>query len=263
MPWTLKAIENKVFSRNTLAVVMGQLRFHPILLIRQKEGIGAFQMKIRKRFPRYAETATNVIVARPDHSGSAIAFDAQQEPQYIFSTEDDKTRIVLGTDSLSVENKAHEDRRQLIEDIELAISVLRKVYGALSAARLGLRYINLISKERIEKDLNRALSWKEIISGQFVALPDVVDLDGTLFYSEITSSVKSDGALTLRHGLLKDQENNSLHFRIDADRYINGAYDIDRTRDKLMSFSDDIFAMFMTAAGPALLEWMNNQGSSP
>ncbi len=256
MPWKITPIEHKTFGRNPLVVVTSQLRFHPIVLIKQGKGIGDFQDKLRHKFPAYSEVeTTNITIGRPQ-GGSDVALDTQREKQYIFATENGKTRIVLGSASLSIENKSHEQRAQLVEEFQSAISALREVYGEISTLRIGLRYVNAVSKETLQQDLGRTVNWTDIISHQFIRLPDPADTDA-LFYTEITSQIGQDGLLTIRYGLLKDTD-NQVRFRIDSDRYLNAPYDISTTKEKLIAFSDDIFSLYMMAAGPALQEWMSN-----
>lgn len=257
MAWQLQHVKHETFSRNPLVVVTSQLRFHPIVLIRQGERIGAFQDKIRQKFPIFAEEKMNVLTATNNPSGGEVVWDTKQETQYTFATENGNVRIILSSALIAIENKMHERRAQLVEDFELAINALTSVYGGISAVRLGLRYVDLINRDKLARDLGRNVQWCDIVSPQFLALPTPVDLDSTLFYKEITSSVRSEGALTLRYGLLRDTD-HVIKFRFDSDRYLNASYDVAKTREKIMSFSDDIYALFMMATGPVLKEWMLN-----
>jgi hypothetical protein len=54
-----------------------------------------------------------------------------------------------------------------------------------------------------------------------------------------------------------------LQFRLDTDRFIERGFDVGEVSTLLDGFSSDIFQVFMTAAGPSLLDWMNSKGDAP
>ncbi|HMU38072.1 MAG TPA: TIGR04255 family protein [Pseudomonadota bacterium] len=257
MSWKITPIKHETFDRNPLIAVIGQVRFHPIVLIKQGQGVGDFQNKIRGKFPAFSEVDINSITIAQQHGPTDVMLDSQKEKQFVFATENGSTRITLGASSLTIENRAHEERQQLVEDLDATIRALEGVYGALNPTRIGLRYINAISKETLRRDLSRnRLNWSEIISDQFMYLPNLVDLEETLFYKEITSKMPMEGFLTLRYGMIKELD-GEIRFRIDSDRFITQSYDVSRTQQTLISFSDDLFALYMSATGPALREWMS------
>lgn len=255
MSWKLRQREHETFDRNPLVVVVSQLRFHPIVRIKQGELIGHFQDEIRSQFPTFSESLSNIITARAGQSANDVVFDTDQEKQFVFTTESGNTRIVLGATSLSIENKAHERRSQLVDDFALAIHALRKAYGSISPIRIGLRYVNQISKETLSRDLGRTVSWNEAIHPQFLRLPDCVELEDTAFYSEITSPITSGGGMTVRYGLIREPD-QQVKYRFDTDRYRLGPFDVETASAIINSLSDDLFSVFMEAAGPALMEWM-------
>lgn len=86
----------------------------------------------------------------------------------------------------------------------------------------------------------------------------MADGEGTLFACEVASPVASGGAQTVRYGLVKDGDGRRK-FRLDVDRYVEGPVEPTAVVPLLSKFADDIFAVFIAAAGPELLEWMSER----
>lgn len=258
MGWQLEKSNHKVFEKNTLVVVASQLRFHPILLIKDGKHIAEFQEKIRSRFPIFSEQIARVIVSQPNPSDGEVKIETLEEKQYLFKKEDGSTTILLSSSSLALENRNHEERSQLISDFDMAINALLDIYAPVSARRIGLRYVNVIDKSKISGDLGREVNWAQLITEKFLTCPEgMVNLENTLFYSEFTSPMPEPllGAMTLRYGLIRASD-PVVKFRFDTDRYLEGAFDVSSTSEKITSFADDIFSLFISAAGPELQTWM-------
>jgi hypothetical protein len=62
--------------------------------------------------------------------------------------------------------------------------------------------------------------------------------------------------MTVKYGLLLARGARDQHFRLDTDRFVEGPVKIGEVPGLLERFSDDIFQVFMMAAGPKLIEWM-------
>jgi hypothetical protein len=69
--------------------------------------------------------------------------------------------------------------------------------------------------------------------------------------------------MTLRYGAITDASTKMQHFRLDTDRFLEGHFPLSDVEALLKLFSEDIFQVFMTAAGPALLEWMGKPRQTP
>ena len=140
--------------------------------------------------------------------------------------------------------------------MEVGIDALLKVYGPVTPTRLGLRYVDVVDKERIEADLGRRTTWQDLISDRFLSVPTgLANLEDTLFACEVVSAMPAGGALTVRHGLVREGD-QTVKYRLDADRYVESGIDPTRIVEQLGSFADDLFAVFVAAMGPDLREWM-------
>lgn len=248
MTWTLPSQPHRVFERNPLVAVIVELRFFPILKVPAK--VDDFQDKVRTVFPAFQEAKSQMINLGP------APVEVRSEHFFTFTKLDESSILSLSTSSLSLESRRHEHREQLFADVQVGVDALSTVFGPVATNRLGLRYVDVIDNERIAADLGRPTGWDRLISKPFAAVPaGVADLEETLFACEIASPIANGGAQTVRYGLIKDGDGRRK-FRLDVDRYVEGPIKPTQVVSLLNTFADDIFAVFMAAAGPDLLEWM-------
>lgn len=248
--WQLPDATQETYARNPLKAVVWQLRFHPILKI--PERIPEFQERVRSHFPRYQVIEGQKVDVRMQPM--TPAFQMRRETSHLFGSGDNQTTVSLGREAISITESNHHSRERLIETVELALKALAGAGIDVLPTRLGLRYVNLIDREAIGKDLGRAVEWRDLVNDRFLQLP-FVDLDATTtFYSEVTSE-KDPGVMTLRYGLLSD-DGSQPTFRLDADRYEQGTASVTSVVSRIREFAADIFAVFQQAAGRTLLEWM-------
>jgi uncharacterized protein (TIGR04255 family) len=250
MAWKLPRQPHRVFERNPLVAVIVELRFHPVLKVPAK--VADFQDKVRTTFPAFQQLQTQTVSLGPG------PVHIRGGETYTFTKADESSVLSLATGSMSIESRHHQRREQLFGDVKVAVDALLAVYGPIAATRLGLRYVDVVDRERIAKALGRATSWDKLITSPFVAIPaDVAELDGTLFACEVASPTER-GAQTVRYGLIKDGD-NGVNFRLDVDRYIETAVEPANVVPTLESFANDTFAVFMAAAGPDLVAWMQQK----
>ena len=257
MSWAVPPQPHKVFVRNPLVAVVVELRFFPILKLvtadreRTPQIMADFQELVRGRFPAFHDVTRQLV-----NLGPGAPVEVRNERLFNFVTQDESSTLTLSSSSLALESRLHESRDHFIGDANLAIDALTKTCGSVVPTRLGLRYVDLIDKEQIEKDLGRSTTWRDLISERFLAIPTgLADLDGTLFACEVGSSMPSGGAQTVRYGLVEDGDKRTK-YRLDVDRFVDGAVDPTKLVDLLKSFADDIFAVFIAAMGPDLKTWM-------
>lgn len=249
MAWSIPASEHKVFERNPLVAVVVELRFHPILQVPNR--VADFQDRVRTRFPGYQELARQVVTMGP-----LVPVELRPEKLFNFHKADESATLTLSTGSLVLESRRHEHREAFISEARIGIEALEGVYGPIAPVRLGLRYVDAIDKRKIEQDLGRPTSWTELIAEPFLRVPTgLADLNGTLFASEVGSTMPTGGGMTVRHGLVQDVD-GATKFRLDVDRYIDGAVDLTGAVDLLRRFAQEIFSVFSLSMGPDLKVWM-------
>lgn len=251
MSWTVPPQPHKVFVRNPLVAVVVELRFFPILKLGEKAKVADFQELVRGTFPAFHDVTRQLV-----NLGPVAPVEVRSERLFNFMKQDESCTLTLSTSSLAVESRVHESREHFINDAKVGIDALTKTCGPVVPTRLGLRYVDLIDKEQIEKDLGRPTTWPALISERFLAVPTgLADLEGTLFACEVGSSMPNGGGQTVRYGLVQDGD-KKVKYRLDVDRYLDGVVDPTKLVDLLKTFADDVFAVFIAAMGPDLKAWM-------
>ena len=257
MTWKLPSCDHHVYRRNPIRTVVIQLRFHPILKV--GDGVPNFQEAVRHLFPSFSEGKARHV--NLDIQGSG--FRVQEERFYEFSTVDGSAALKLSQGALAFEVKRHQHKEELCSRFGVACSALASAFSNISPTRLGLRYINVLDRQQIESELGRQVSWGELISDGFLPIPnDLLDLNETLFGSEISSALEP-GTLTLRYGLLREAPSEMQpKFRFDVDRYMEAPLDFTRVGEQVAMFAEDIYRLYQTAILEPVREWMRNEGEA-
>lgn len=254
MGWKIEKSEATRYKRNALKQVVCQIVFQPILKIQKDVGIEDFQDLIRARFPEYqSEKVRSIKINAADPGDVEIG----EMSVHKFVRPDDVSSLQLAADTVSIEYQKHNNHEPILADVALALDALQKVYGSVSIKRLGLRYINVVDKAQLEKDLSEELEWSDLIEQQFLLVPhEVVDLDDSRFLNEITGKF-DPGYLTLKYGILADKAAEGRNtFRFDIDRYETGALKTDEIENKIKNFVHDTYSVFALAMGDKLKKWM-------
>lgn len=256
MAWKLTPQTHEVYPRNPLIAVIADLRFHPILKVADR--VADFQDRVRAAYPLFQESNQQLINLQP-----MGAVQVRQDRVFSFHAEDRQATLTLATAAIILESRAHQKRDEVFRGAQLAVEALHDVYGAVSPTRLGLRYVNVVDKTTISRDLGKPVDWGSLITKQFLAVPGgMTDEADSSFFAEITAPVVDAGAMTLRYGRLKDAKDNREKYQFDVDRYLNGAFEVKQTTTLLESFSNDIFCLFKAAQGPDLEGWMRSEGAT-
>jgi uncharacterized protein (TIGR04255 family) len=254
MVWNVPPQEHKVFERNPLVAVVVELRFHPVLKISDR--IADFQDRVRATFPVFQEVLRQLV-----NLGPVAPIEVRNERMFNLTKGDESATLTLSTSSLALESRLHEHRNIFIADAKVGIDALVETFGPIVPTRLGLRYVDIIDREQIEKALGRPTSWDALLSERFLSIPTgLADLSDTLFACEVASSVPSGGRQTVRYGLVEDADKR-VKYRLDVDRYIEERVEPGALVPLLGAFADDIYAVFAAAMGPALSEWMEERRS--
>ena len=183
--------------------------------------------------------------------------EVRADQVFTFAKADESATLTLTTGAMSLESRKHEHREQLFDDVRVGLDALLAVCGPIATTRLGLRYVNVVDREQIADGLARATSWENLITNRFHAVPaGLADPGDTLFACEVASPMAAGGAQTARYGLIRNADSR-IKFRLDIDRYVEGTVDPKVVASSLNAFADDVFAVFIAAAGPDLLAWMS------
>ena len=253
--WTLAKVPCETYQRNSLAAVIVQLRIHPVLKIKTGTGIPDFQERIRARFPGYDTVNIQEMEITP------AGVQVRQDNAHRFHADGEPTTLTLDTQTVTLEYKAHKSREHLLKDLALMMAALEAAYAPIIPVRLGVRYVNLIKRTVISKDLGRTVEWHELLTAGFATVPGgIAKLDDTTTFTVEMSSPYTRGKMAVRYGVLfapqPPKANSEQMFRLDTDRFIEAPFKSSEVTALAKEFVEDIFHVFATAAGPALKEWM-------
>ena len=134
--------------RTPLIRVIAQIRFPPILTIRNPDSVAVFQEALRDTYPNLIEDrAQNVdltIGQQPKVSQELIWRFANrgQQPQW---------RVSLGVDFVALETTAYESRDHFLGRLDGVVAAFEQAFHPADVNRLGLRYIDRLKTDAVEK----------------------------------------------------------------------------------------------------------------
>ena len=253
MAWNINDHEYKVFPRNPLLSVSIEFRYYPILKISNGAAIPDFQEAIRSEYPYFRSGKARTISFDPVSN-----VQTREETLYHFmkNEEGSQTEITLTGSSLLLECRGHISKSKTLSNFNTTLEALLAVCGTVKSQRLGIRYINIVDKDAISDDLEKSLDWADVVNEDFLRMPsNIADLNETMFNTEINAGMDT-GALTLRYGMLKDDEAHKVVFRYDLDRFYFGEFDVSESNTMLNNYSIDIYNLFSEMKGNELTNWM-------
>ena len=143
-----------IFHKNPLDKVICQLRFPSILKI-VKEIPADFQELIRENFPLFTEQPgiSNEIPAKlrgavPQEILNQIS-RFSDDKNYEFSSEDGIWKINLSSTFIALSAKKYERWEKFKDKLMLPLKTLEKVYKPSYFTRIGLRYVDIITRSKI------------------------------------------------------------------------------------------------------------------
>lgn len=209
--------ERVLYGRNPLAEVVCQFRFPTILRIREGQ-LAGFQDMIRKDYPVYS-------TQEPSFPKELVTIVDQMNmpmpPELVihrFSTKDSQRFISLRDEFMALAETKYERWESLREEIIKAESALRKVYEPAFYSRVGLRYRDIISRNRLELD---SIKWQDLLQKHIIAelgdkeVSDSIRRIQTRVIIEIPDV--PNGQIALNHGLIIPNGGNEECYLIDAD----------------------------------------------
>lgn len=198
-----------IYEKNPLAEVVCQLRFPRILAVDDR--IPAhFQIILGENYP-FVETK-DVFQFNLGESSQ------MRRTHYDFSTSDKRYTVSLSSDSISISTNKYERWENFSSHIKHAVACLLKVYSVPIFTRVGLRYIDVISRKALSLESER---WSELIQSSALGLlhenavpiDDVIELNHTYIFK-----LGDIDKVMLRTGLGKTEKTgDEVIFVVDGD----------------------------------------------
>ena len=247
------------YQSNQLADVICQLRFPEILSIRT-ELPAKFQDAIRSEFPKYAVKQE---AQPPKLTGKAGEFSIQQQPSisnYQFTSEDNKWRVNLTSNFISLSCNQYSRWEDFAKILDKPLAAFIQVYKPAYFERVGLRYINLISRKALSLE---DYPFRELFQPQYLGvLGDDEILEQQTTHSGVDAELSIPGGCRVKihagPGLVKrgGQTDNEVKFIFDQDLYMPGNVPVNYAAGALQTLHAQAYPIFRGAITDILHESM-------
>jgi uncharacterized protein (TIGR04255 family) len=244
--------ERLVFEENTLAEVICQLRFPPILSI-VSEPPAAFQSAIRASYPLYRKE--DPMAQLPSGITNLLGDLPFPRPAdtvtHLFDSEDSKRTVSLASEFVAVTEREYVQWEDMNPEIERAQAALEEVYEPSFYTRVGLRYQDVVRKA----ELGFAdRPWHELLNPAFTGMlgADPVREDVTEIRSDCVVRLRpeEEAYVKVSHGFVEGSERQT--YGIDMDFFTTERRDSASVGDTLDDFHRQAGYLFRWAILPAL-----------
>lgn len=225
-----------IYDRNPLAEVICQLRFPEILSI-ETELPAAFQEQIREVFPRYTLRKEGL--------------PGKQTNNYQFASPDNALRVNLTSKFISLAASRYRCWEDFAGLLDLPLAAFIRIYHPAYFERVGLRYVNFISRRDLELE---DVPYRELIQSCYLG---ILSQEEVLENATIRSTVDADTALrggcrcklhagpgTVRRGPKPDPEPK---FILDLDLYMPGKVEVQLSAGALETLHSQSYGLFRGA----------------
>lgn len=249
-----------VYQQNQIAEVICQLRFPEILTI-EANAPAAFQESVRKAFPKYSVRKE---VFSPRVTGVPGNMRLETPPSinnYQFSSVDGVWRINLTSKFISLSCSHYTRWEDFASRLDLMLTAFITVYQPALFERIGLRYINAISR----RDLGlEGFTYRDLIASTYLGPLDDDSTPESAFHScGIDFEMNAGGAVRAKvhagPGILSrnGQTDQESKFIFDQDLYMAGDIPVNHAAPSLDAIHSKAFRLFRGAITQALHNAMN------
>jgi uncharacterized protein (TIGR04255 family) len=239
--------------------VLCQVKFSPVLRLREEGAADEFQERIRRIYPRYSRTAGVGFVISPQ----GVQVQESGPPLHRFHGANGFS-ATLGTDFVALETESYGDFDEFAERVANLAIVVAELFEPPEMPRTGLRFINEL----------RLSSQTALADARAIINPSLLGplaeplLDGALGSSEqVLNLVSTSGTMIVRHGLRleggttvvpsgpptpetsHDPDLVRPFYLLDLDSFdeTTVSFDPDVARERVLAFNDDNRSFFAWA----------------
>ena len=247
--------ERCLYRNNQLQEVICQLRFPEILSI----GVNvpaAFQEAIRDEYPQYSARKE---IPAPKITGTPGNFrldNGDATVNYQFTSADGVWRVNLTTKFISIACSRYTCWEDFAGKLDKPLAAFIKLYKPAYFERVGLRYVNIISRKALELE---GTPFKELISSCYLGILAEDDMQ-----EAATSRCSVDVEMAIRGGckakihagpgLVKrnGQQDPEVKFIFDQDLFLPGKLAVNLSAGALQTLHSQAYSMFRGAITDAL-----------
>lgn len=242
--------DRSVYRNNQLGEVICQIRFPEILKI-GTEVPADYQEAIRDEFPRYSSRMES---PAPKITGTPGNLTLQNQPQtvnYQFLSEDGLWRVNLTSRFISFTCGRYICWEDFAKMLDKPLAAFIKIYKPAFFERVGLRYINFISRKSLELD---SVPFRELITSSYLGLLAEEDISETG-----VGRCSVDAELPIRGGCRvkihagpgivrgRNQQDTEVKFVLDLDLFMPGKVPVNFAAGALHTLHSQAWPIFRGA----------------
>lgn len=239
-----------LYRRNQLADVICQLRFPEILTIGANAPV-EFQETIRDVFPQYAARKE---VPAPKITGAAGHLSLENQPEtvnYQFTSADGTWRVNLTSRFISLACTKYPGWEEFARLLDKPLAAFIKIYKPAYFERVGLRYLNFISRKELSVE---DVPFRELIESCYLGpLQEEDVLEHTVSRCSVDTEMSIRGGCRVKihagPGLVKKNgtADGEVRFIFDQDLYMPGNIPVHLSAGALETLHGQAFDIFRNA----------------
>ena len=203
------------YSHNPLIEVICQIRFPKILKIEVEPPV-LFQEAIRSQYPIFASNRAIELPPLLDSEQNLPLKDKGLTHQFL--DKEQKWKVALASDFLAISTQEYRSWEEFRDRLCIAIELLIEHYSPSHWTRIGLRYLDLITRS----ELNLGdYSWCDLIKPQLVGVFSSHEFMEEDFVESLSTFAcklgYQEALIKVRHGLAQKSGSEELSYLIDSD----------------------------------------------
>ena len=242
--------ERCIYRNNPLGEVICQIRFPEILKI-GTELPAAFQDAIRDEFPRYS---SRMEAPAPKITGIPGNLTLENQPKtvnYQFLSEDGIWRVNLTSRFISLACSRYTGWEDFAKKLDKPLAAFIRVYKPAYFERVGLRYINFISRKSLDLE---GIPFRELITPSYLGLLSDEDVtENGMGRCAVDAELPIRGGCRIKlhagPGIVKrgNQQDNEVKFVLDLDLFMPGKVPVNYAAGALQTLHSQAWPIFRDA----------------
>lgn len=242
--------ERCIYRNNPLGEVICQIRFPEILKIGTELPAG-FQDAIRDEFPRYS---SRMEAPAPKITGIPGNLTLENQPKtvnYQFLSEDGIWRVNLTSRFISLACSRYTGWEDFAKKLDKPLAAFIRVYKPAYFERVGLRYINFISRKSLDLE---GIPFRELITPSYLGLLSDEDVtENGMGRCAVDAELPIRGGCRIKlhagPGIVKrgNQQDNEVKFVLDLDLFMPGKVPVNYAAGALQTLHSQAWPIFRDA----------------
>lgn len=239
-----------IYRNNPLGQVICQLRFPEILSISANPP-AQFQEAIRGQFPRYAAKQEQPGPKLTASGGNIQVSQGKPTVNYSFQTQDGVWRVNLTSKFISLTTTRYTCWEEFARWLDQPLASFISVYQPAYFERVGLRYINFISRNRLGLE---GVPYRELINSKYLGIladEDVLETGVSRCSMEVEMNLRGGCRAKLHAGPGMVNQNGKqdpeVKFVFDQDLFMPGNVPVNLSAGALQTLHGQAYPIFRSA----------------